>query len=187
MNQYLENFRTCMQAIKDMHDAEQDPHRRAIAANFLRHAGLEFSGQDERILQTDMTVEEPIYHVKWGPELATYNGMDEVQAYYDGVNQVLCTFQDHTCWVNDWGIASYSTFVRFTTGEQLASEGADISKPDDTMYAQHLPMAMFWKYDENARLIGEDVFMLADPEHHELKDGDMFEVHHLHEVAKSFL
>jgi hypothetical protein len=184
---YLEKFRACMQAIADMVDTENDPHRKAIAANFLRHAGLEFSGQDQLILHPDMTVDEPIYHVKWGPGLTTYEGMDEVQGYYNGVNEVLSTFQDHTCWVNDWGIASYSTFVRFTTGEILAGEGVDIPEPNKTEYAQLWPMAMFWRYTQDAKLIGEDVFMLYDPEHRELSEQEKFTREELAQVSTSFL
>lgn len=184
---YLEKFRECLQQIADMADRESDPHRKAIAENFLRHAGLEFSGQDELILHPDMTVENPLYHVKWGPALSTYTGMDEVQGYYNGVNEVVSTFQDHTCWVNDWGIASYSTFVRFTTGEVLASEGMSIPKADQTEYAQLWPMAMFWKYTEDAKLAGEDVYMLYEPEHRELAEHEKFSKEELAEVAKSFL
>jgi hypothetical protein len=186
VNRYLEAFRDCLQVIADASESEKDPHRRAILDNFLRHAGLEFSGQDATILTPAMTVAEPIYHVKWGPSLATYEGMDAVQGYYDAVNEVVSTFQDHTCWVNDWGIASYSTFVRFTTGTVLAGEGADLPA-DDRTYAQLLPMAMFWKYDEDAKLVGEDVFMLTDPSYEEIPDGEMFTKAELHAVARSFL
>lgn len=186
MNTYLTAFRDCLQVIADAVESETDPHRKAILNNFLRHAGLEFSGQDKKILTPEMTVEEPVYHVKWGPDLATYEGMDAVQGYYDAVNEVVSTFQDHTCWVNDWGIASYSKFVRFTTGKVLSAEGADLPADDQT-YAQLLPMAMFWKYDENARLIGEDVFMLTDPAYEVIADGEMFSVAELHDVARSYL
>jgi len=187
MSKYLDAFRDCLQVIADAAEAEKDPHRRAILENFLRHAGLEFSGQDELILHPDMTVDQPLYHVKWGPQLSTYDGIDAVQGYYNGVNEVVSTFQDHVCWVNDWGIASYSTFVRFTTGAVLTAEGETIPKADDTMYAQHLPMAMFWSYNSDAKLTGEDVYMLAAPTHHELTDDEKFTVDELHAVAKSFL
>jgi hypothetical protein len=186
VSKYLDAFRDCLQVIADASEAEKDPHRRAIVDNFLRHAGLEFSGQDAKILTLEMTVAEPVYHVKWGPDVATYQGMDAVQGYYDAVNEVVSTFQDHTCWVNDWGIASYSTFVRFTTGKVLAGEGAAI-EPDDTLYAQHLPMAMFWKYDAEAKLIGEDVFMLADPTHIPVTEAEAFTVDELRDVARAFL
>ena len=93
MNRYLEAFRDCLQVIADASEAEKDPHRRAILDNFLRHAGLEFSGQDSKILTPEMTVEQPVYHVKWGPSLATYAGMDAVQGYYDAVNEVVSTFR----------------------------------------------------------------------------------------------
>ncbi len=100
---------------------------------------------------------------------------------------VLSTFQDHTCWVNDWGIASYSTFVRFTTGAVLASEGMTVDKPDDTGYAQLWPMAMFWPYDVDAKLLGEDVFMLADPEHREVTPDEEFTQADLDQVCNDLL
>ena len=186
MNGYLAAFRDCLQVIANAEESETDPHRKAVLSNFLRHAGLEFSGQDKKILTREMTVEEPVYHVKWGPNLATYDGIEAVQGYYDAVNEVVSTFQDHTCWANDWGIASYSTFVRFTTGKALFAEGAALPADDQT-YAQLLPMAMFWKYDENARLIGEDVYMLTDPTYEVIPEGEMFSVAELHDVARSFL
>jgi hypothetical protein len=46
VNKYLVAFQDCMQVIADAAESEKDPHRKAILGNFLRHAGLEFSGQD---------------------------------------------------------------------------------------------------------------------------------------------
>ncbi len=48
-------------------------------------------------------------------------------------------------------------------------------------------MAMFWKYDENAKLIGEDVYMLTGPTHHRMSDDEKFTVEQLHDVARSFI
>ena len=187
MNQYLENLRACLATMKAMHDEEQDPRRKAIAANYLRHVALELSGQGDKVLQPDMTVEEPVYRVSTGAGLTVFDGMDRVKTFYDGVNAGVQTIQDQTCWVNDWGIASYYTAILFKTGKQLASEGVDAVKADDTMYAVHLPMAMFWNFDEGERLIGEHVYLLDTPELRELAEGEMFEVAELHEVASSFL
>jgi len=187
MNQYLENYRKCMETIQAMRDAEQDPRRKAIAANFQRHVALELAGQGDKVLQPDMTVDDPIYRVKMGPEVTTFDGMDRVKVFYEGVNAGVCTFQDQTCWVNDWGIASYYTAVLFKSAKQLASEGVDTGAADDTMFAQHLPMAMFWPFNEGGQLIGEHVFLVGDPELHELKEGEMFEVEELRQVARSFL
>jgi hypothetical protein len=184
---YVDKFRDCLQAIADMADAQEDPRRKAIANNFLRHACLEFSGQTDLVLNPTMTVDDPTYHVKWGPSLSTYEGMGDVRGYYDAAMNVLSTFQDHTCWVNDWGIASYSTFVRFTTGEVLASEGMTVDKPDDTEYAQLWPMAMFWPYNQDAKLVGEDVFMLADPEHREVAPGEKLTQAEIDDVCNDLL
>lgn len=187
MNQYLENYRACMDSIKAMHDAEQDPRRKAIALNFQRHVALELAGQGDKVLQPDMTVDDPVYRVKMGPEVTTFDGMDMVKVFYEGVNAGVCTFQDATCWVNDWGIASYYTAILFKSAKQLASEGIDNGADDDTMFAQHLPMAMFWPFDEGMRLIGEHVYLLGDSELHELKEGEMFEIEELRAVAREYV
>jgi hypothetical protein len=55
------------------------------------------------------------------------------------------------------------------------------------MYAQLLPMAMFWKYDEAAKLVGEDVFMLTDPTYEPIAEGGMFDVEEMRAIARSFL
>jgi len=187
VNQYLENFKTCMETVKAMRDAEQDPRRKIIAENFQRHVALELAGQGDLVLQPDMTIDEPVYRVKMGPEVTTFDGMDMVKVFYEGVNAGICTFQSQQCWVNDWGIASYYTAVLFKSAAQLAAEGIDTGAADDTMFAQHLPMAMFWPFDETPRLIGEHVYLVGDPELHELKDGEMFELQELRELAALYV
>jgi hypothetical protein len=186
MKRYLEEFRRFCDVIRDSADAEPNPHRKAILRNFQRHVGYEFSGQAHQILTPQMTVSDPVYRVKWG-DYRTYQGMAAVRGYYDSVNAVLCTALGHKLAVHDWGVASYSTFVRFVTGQELKREGVDIPKPDGTLYAQHLLMAMFWHYNADARLTGEDVFMLTDPEHHELPKEEIFTAEELAAVARDYL
>jgi hypothetical protein len=183
---YLNEFRKFCDVIRDSANAEADPHRKAILRNFQRHVGYEFSGQAHNILTPEMTVAEPVYRIKWG-EFKTYTGMKTVQGYYDSVNEVVCTALGHQLAVHDWGFASYSTFVRFVKGSELQKEGQNIPKPDDTPYAQHLLMAMFWHYNAEAKLTGEDVFMLTDPQHIEVKPQEVFSSQELAAVALDYL
>jgi hypothetical protein len=46
---------------------------------------------------------------------------------------------------------------------------------------------MFWKYTDDAKLVGEDVFMLADPTHVEVGSDEQFSKDELHAVASSFI
>jgi hypothetical protein len=188
MNQYLERFRDYVEVVRKAADDEPNLHRKAMLRNMQRHMGYEFSGQDDKILSPAMTVPHPVYRIKWG-DYVTYDGAEAVQGYYNGVNEVICTAEDHKLAVHDWGIASYSTFVRFVPGKELQQEGVDIPKPDETIYVQRLLMAMFWHYtpEEDSRLIGEDVFMLTPPEHEELAPEDAFTPAELAEVARTFL
>jgi hypothetical protein len=188
MNPYLERFQEYVEVVRRAADDEPNPHRKAMLRNMQRHMGYEFSGQDSKILSPDMTVAHPVYNIKWG-DYVTYDGAEAVQGYYNGVNQVQCVAEDHKLAVSDWGIASYSTFVRFVQGKVLAEEGEDIPKKDDTIYVQRLLMAMFWHYTpvEDTRLIGEDVFMLTPPTHTELDPKDAFTAEELAEIARTFL
>ena len=99
---------------------------------------------------------------------------------------VLSTFQDHTCWVNDWGIASYSTFVRVTTGasRQRRDEGRQARRHGICpAVADGDVLAL----QRGRQVLGEDVYMLADPEHRELAPHEKFTQADLDEVCKALL
>ena len=76
---YVEKFRDCLQVIADMADAAGPPpqgHREQCLAPRM----LEPFGQTDLVLNPTMTVDDPTYHVKWGPSLTTYEGMGDVWA-----------------------------------------------------------------------------------------------------------
>ncbi len=187
-NQYLENFREGLQAFAGAVDDANNPHQKAIARNHLRHAALEFSGQDALILQEDMTIAEPLYHVKWGHQpLQTLRGVEAVSGFYDDFNSGLWTFQDVKIWVNDWGMATYMTWLEHVTGRDLAERGMSVLN-DEAPYALVWPASMFWPYTADAKLIGEDIFVLADqPTVLELGEEERVTRDEVYAVARSFL
>ena len=161
MSRYLRKFVQYMQAARNAADHETRPRRQAILENYCQHAAFEFTGRDRDILHPLRTVAEPLYRVKHhGSELTVYRGMAAVQAYYAAVNREVIMLNDEQLMVNDWGLSSYSTLVRFVAGAQLLSEGNDEVLDADAIYVQTSPLAMFWPYDADARLLGEDVFEL---------------------------
>ncbi len=164
MSIYLEKFVLYMQAARRAADSETVPHRKAILENYCEHAAFEFSNRDQEILHPARTVAQPLYRVKrHGAQLAVYNGMTAVQAYYDAVNREVIMLNDEQLMVNDWGLSSYSTLIRFVSGEQLTAEGNSGPFEAATIYVQSSPLAMFWPYDAQAKLLGEDVFELDRP------------------------
>jgi hypothetical protein len=161
MSKYLDAFEEYMRKNRQQALAETNPHRRAILLNYNRHAALEFSDKWEHIFTKSMTVDKPHYKVQLGmPSLVDFDGLKAVQGFYSTLNQRVVWLQDEQLFVNDWGLASYSTFGQFVTGAQAAEAGYPTDDAKAT-YILHCPLAMFWPYSKDAKLIGEDVYQLA--------------------------
>ena len=134
-------------------------HRRKICQNYLEHAALEYTDRWPEIFTPERTVEHPIYKVKWGtPETVVYDGMDAVKGFYLALKDGgTLSNQDELLSVADWGFSSFLKINLYRTGAQLIEIGAEVDDPDGESVIQ-TPCAMYWLYDENARLIGENVY-----------------------------
>lgn len=187
MSKYLEGFRAFMQGVADSVEKESDPHRKAILANYLQHAALEFSDRASEIFTPEMTVDQPTYHVRIDDgHVADYDGIDAVKGYYEAVNQEIIMLNDETHWVSDWGLATYSTLVRIAKGSNLMGahqEGRD----RDAIYAEHYLLGMFWPYDENAKLLGEHVYQLEPAKATKLADDEIVTLEQRMAVAAEFV
>lgn len=184
MNQYLDGFDQFMTNVQNAAESEEDPHRSAILWNYLHHAALEFSDNWDHIFTPEMTVDDPRYEVRLGSEeTMIFDGLDHVEGFYSALNEALVMLIDegnHQVFVNDWGLADYSTYVEFATGNEILEDGlekdyygnADIDDPD-AMYVMECPLAMFWPYDENGKLIGEKVYQLEPFEISKLEPDDV--------------
>lgn len=162
MSKYLEGFREFMRNGKETALAEPSPHRRAILLNYNRHAALEFSTNKwQHIFTEQMTVDHPHYRVHLAmPELMTFDGTDAVKGFYSALNERVVWLQEEQLFVNDWGMGSYSTFGQFASGAEVRQFGYEADDPD-ARYAMLCPLAMFWPYSSDAKMIGEDVYQLA--------------------------
>ncbi|MCX7058950.1 MAG: hypothetical protein NTZ79_17745 [Proteobacteria bacterium] len=161
MSKYLDAFEAYMNNVQAVALAEPNPHRRAILLNYNRHAALEFSDLWQFIFTKQMTTDHPIYNVQLGmPALQKFDGLAAVKGFYSALNTRVVWLQEEQLFVNDWGLASYSTFGQFVTGEEAKADGHAVDDLKAT-YALMCPLAMFWPYDKDAKLIGEDVFQLA--------------------------
>ncbi len=187
MSRYLDAFVVYMENIQKSIAAEASPHRKAILENYLAHAACEFSGNDKYIFSPARTVASPIYKVKIGGELVVYTGREAVQAYYDATNEEIVMLNDEVLMVSDWGLSSYSTLVRFVSGEKLIKEGWPEPVNGDKTYLQTYPLAMFWPYDADAKMIGEDVWQLDTPKVSEPSPEDIVTLDMRVRAAERFL
>ncbi|WP_280535443.1 hypothetical protein [Halopenitus sp. POP-27] len=158
--------------IKRAAQEERDPHRRAMLWNYLHHAALEVSGDWEAIFDPELIVDDPQYEMRLGTEEPlVLDGTEEVKAFYEAGEEDVFLLSDedgHQLFVNEWGIADLATYVEFLSGDDLIADGLD--KPyyrndvagidPDAMYQRTCRQAMFWPYDDDACLIGEQVYQL---------------------------
>ena len=161
MSKYLDAFEAYMAKGLKTANADPNPHRRAILLNYNRHAALEFSDLWQHIFTKSMTVDHPKYKVQLGtPDLQDFDGMAAVKGFYSALNEHIVWLQDEELFVNDWGLASYSTFGMFVTAAEAQAAGHTVDDLN-AAYIFMCPLAMFWPYSKDAKLIGEDVFQLA--------------------------
>jgi hypothetical protein len=187
MSRYLDAFIVYLENIQKSIAAEPSPHKKAILKNYLAHATCEFSGNDQYIFRPSRTVAQPVYHVKIGPQRVTYRGQEAVQAYYNATNEEIVMLNDEVLMVSDWGLSSYSTLVRFVSGAKLIKESWPAHIDGKRTYLQTYPLAMFWPYDAEARMIGEDVWQLDTPTVSEPAPEDIVTLEMRARAAERFL
>ena len=132
----------------------------AILENFRRHSILEVCGMWEGILEPDMIVPEPIYRFHSPKETRVIEGMEAVRKEYVSYVADKTTVIYHTnetIAANDDGLFTEYVSHRFFPGEYLKRLGDSIDDPAAT-YLVSLTQAMFWPYDDQARVIEERVY-----------------------------
>lgn len=157
MNRFEQAVYDCMDPTAALLEGTHKPLHRAILLNFWRHVHLEGSGQYDRILATDMTVEHPVYRVSWGARPGVIEGRDGVLAFYNSVGEAVLWHSDDCLSVADWGICDEITFHQLAQGSTLRLLGYDIPNAGK-LYHISSRQAFIWPYDERARLAGEHLY-----------------------------
>lgn len=157
MNRFEHAVYHCMDAVEELLKKTQNPLHRAILQNFRRHVHLEGSGQFDKIVASDMMVDNPEYHVSWGANPALVKGKENVVKFYTSVGEAVLWNSEDLLAVNDWGIADELTFNQLLKGETLRVLGYEA---DDANAYYHLQsrQAFIWPYDDKARLKGENLY-----------------------------
>ena len=138
-----------------------DPRHRAILLNYRRHGLLETTGNWERILTPELTVDEPHYRITEGGRTHVFDGRDEVAAFYeslknDGLAPLFGPIVEEIM-VSDWGFSAYGVWGHQIPGAIAAQQGIEVDDPDAFYYLTHI-FTMVWIYDEDVRLVSENVF-----------------------------
>ena len=189
MNKYYEATVAWYENIAREGRENESAHRRKICQNYLEHAALEYTDDRwEEIFTPERTVEHPVYKVRWGTEeTVVFDGMDEVVGFYQELKDGgVLTNQDELLAVGDWGFASFLKINLFRTGQQLIDEGVEVDDPDGK-YIIQTPCAMYWLYDDDARLIGEHVYEMEPGQVIEIDDDEWVTEDDLLRLVKPYL
>jgi hypothetical protein len=88
--------------------------------------------------------------------------------------------------VNDWGVASHSTHLVFARSADLAGQGVDVDDPE-AIYLVETPLAMFWFFTDDARLIGEHLYQLEGSKIRKADPDDVLTHERMVEACEAFL
>jgi hypothetical protein len=157
MNRFEQAVYDCMIPTAELLEVTTKPLHRAILLNFWRHVHLEGAGDYERIVASDMMVDEPVYRVTWGANPAVITGKEGVLAFYRAVGESVLWHSDDRLAVGDWGVSDEITFHILASGGDLQAIGYDV---DDAggLYHAASRQAFIWPYDDRARLAGEHLY-----------------------------
>lgn len=142
------------------------PRQRYLLEAYLRHRYLESAGRYEEIFDPRLTVAHPVYRFSLISQgRFTLDGREQVEMLYKhwtDTDQCVFYVADESVAVGDHLIVGRGTSYQQTLGSELAAAGVDADP--DAMYLVRSQICMVWPYDDQCRLIGEDVWEFDDTE-----------------------
>lgn len=151
-------------AVERLIETTENPRHLFLLHAYNRHRYLEMAGRYKEIFVPEMTVEHPVYHFNVFGLNVTLDGREEVEAVYRQWTETgQCVFYvegEEKLAVGDNMVCSTATICQQTPGAVLAATGAD-ADPDATYLVMNVEH-MIWPYDDEGRLVGEDVWEIDE-------------------------
>jgi hypothetical protein len=155
------------QAVRELIEVTENPRHRYLLQAYDRHRNLEHAGRFEEIFAAEMMVEHPVYRFDMaGQPPMQLEGREQVEPLYQlwaATNQSIFYNEAETVAVGDWLVGSTMVGYQQTLGSALAASGLEAD--EDAMYLVRGRVAMIWPYDEQGRLVGENVWEYDESEH----------------------
>jgi hypothetical protein len=146
-------------AVRRLLEVTENPRHRQMLHSYDRHRNLEMAGRYKEIFAPEMTVEHPVYRFNYLGAVFTLDGREEVEGNYrqwSETDQTTFYIENEQIAVGDHLIVSRGTGYQQIPGGVLAANGVEADA--DATYLARMSEAMIWPYDEQCRLIGEDVW-----------------------------
>lgn len=170
-----------------------NPRHRFMLMAYARHRALELAGRYPEIFAPDMMAPEAVYHFIYGGNNVVLTGHEKIKSLYRmwaQTNQSIFYIEKEEVSVSDHYITSVSTAYQQVSGKTLRDNRLLSLLPkfigrkllehalarehhpanDDDMYLYKAKgVQMIWPYDEQARLLGEDVYEPLVDQHELIK------------------
>lgn len=150
-------------AVERLIESTTNPRHLWLLHAYNRHRYLEMAGRWEEIFAPEMTVERPVYNFNvWG-QVTVLDGAENVKATYKEWaenNQSIFYAEDEHLAVGDNMICSSVTIYQQTPGAALVAAG--FPADPDAWYLLKNREHMIWPYDDEGRLVGEDVWEIDE-------------------------
>ncbi|WP_067835750.1 hypothetical protein [Nocardia lijiangensis] len=150
-------------AVERLIETTDNPRHLYLLHAYNRHRYLEMAGRWREIFDPEMTVEHPVYNFNVFGINTVLDGAEAVQAVYNewsGTGQCIFYTDNEKLAVGDNTICSTAAIYQQTPGAILAGAGADVD-PDATYLVKNVEH-MIWPYDDQGRLVGEDVWEIDE-------------------------
>ncbi len=138
----------------------ENPRHRYLLQAYLRHRYLESAGRYEEILEPDLTVDSAHYRFDLvGRDRFELHGTEQVAMVYKhwtDTDQCVFYVEDETVAVGDHLIVGRGIGYQQTLGSELVDGGDDVDP--GAMYLVRSAICMIWPYDDQCRLLGEDIW-----------------------------
>ncbi len=148
-------------AIDELLATTTKPRRRYLLQAYYRHRFLEIAGRYEEIFAPEMTVSVPVYNFKYSGIDARLTGTDAVKGLYGHwaqTHQAIFYVEREQIAVADNFVASVSTMYQQVLGKSLSERGIKVDDDNAYYLFKTYGAQMVWPYDDQGRLIGEDVW-----------------------------
>ncbi len=159
------------QAVEQVLEVTTNPRHRYLLQAYLRHRYLESAGRYKEILEPELTVDHPVYRFSPRNQPSfTLDGREQVEMLYrhwTETDQCVFYVEDESVAVGDHLIVGRGISYQQTLGSALAEAGVDADPT--AMYLTKSQIVMIWPYDDQCRLLGEDVWEFDDAERDYIK------------------
>lgn len=147
-------------AIDRLLEVTTNPRHRFLLQAYHRHRFLEISGRHEEIFAPEMMCDSPVYHFDYAKMNARVVGNDVkgLYAHWGQTNQTIFYAGTEQVAVADHYIASVGDIFQQRLGAELASAGFQVDDPQAYYLYYARGVQQIWPYDDQGRLVGEDVW-----------------------------